>query len=83
MFKATKVDGVYSDDPVTNPKAVRFSEITYSEVLERKLGIMDLTAITLAEKEKLPLVVFNMTSEAALEKVADGDFRMGTLIKSC
>ncbi|MCX6646759.1 MAG: UMP kinase [bacterium] len=81
MFKATKVDGVYSDDPVSNPKATRFSEITYSKVLELGLGVMDLTAVTLAEKENLPIVVFNLNTEGALGRVISWEFDLGTIIK--
>lgn len=81
MFKATKVDGVFLDDPVTHPDATRFSEITCAEVLEWNLGVMDLTAITLAKTEKLPIVVFNLNTDGALGRVIGGDFSIGTLIK--
>lgn len=81
MFKATKVDGVYSDDPVTNPGAIRFNKISCSDVLEKELGVMDLTAITLAINENLPIVVFNLSTDGALGRVANGDLSLGTLIK--
>lgn len=80
MFKATMVDGVYDKDPVLHQDATRFSTITYDEVLERKLKIMDLTAITLASGNNLPLVVFNLWAPGTMKRVADGEVELGTLI---
>lgn len=80
MFKASKVDGVYDSDPVRNPDAKRFDTITYQEVIERGLGVMDLTAVTLAAGNKLPVVVFNMQEEGILPEVARGLLKLGTLI---
>lgn len=79
VLKATKVDGVYSADPVTDPDAVRFDELTYMEVIERRLGVMDLTAITLCEEHDLPVVVFDITAAGALTKVLRGA-KVGTRI---
>lgn len=73
VMKATKVDGVYSSDPVTDPDAVRFDTITYDEVLERKLKVMDLTAITMCQENKMPIIVFNMTVPGNITKVLAGD----------
>jgi len=79
VFKATKVDGVYSADPVTNPEATRFDELTYDEVLDKQLGVMDLTAICLARDHDMPLRVFAMGQNGALRAaVLGGD--EGTLI---
>ena len=79
VLKATKVDGVYSADPVTNPEATRFDELTYDEVLEKQLGVMDLTAICLARDHDMPLRVFAMGQNGALRAaVLGGD--EGTLI---
>lgn len=79
VLKATKVDGVYSADPVTNPEATRFTELTYDEVLEKQLGVMDLTAICLARDHDMPLRVFAMGQNGALRAaVLGGD--EGTLI---
>ena len=80
MLKATKVDGVYDRDPVVDPSAVRFEKITYDEVIDRKLRVMDLTAVTLARDENLPMVVFNMNDEGAMKEIAAGNFSRGTLI---
>ncbi|MFB0933587.1 MAG: UMP kinase [Pseudomonadales bacterium] len=79
VLKATKVDGVYSADPVTNPEATRFDELTYDEVLDKQLGVMDLTAICLARDHDMPLRVFAMGQNGALRAaVLGGD--EGTLI---
>ena len=66
MIKATKVDGVYNDDPVTNPQAEKYDHLTYDEVIDRKLGVMDLTAICLCRDHGMPLRVFNMNKQGAL-----------------
>ncbi len=80
MFKATMVDGVYDSDPVNNPDAVRFDRITYREVIDRELKVMDLTSVTLAEANDLPLVVFNMWEAGTMKRVAGGEVSLGTLI---
>lgn len=59
LLKATKVDGVYSDDPHKNPKAERFSKISFDEVIDRKLKVMDLTAFTLCRENKMPILVYD------------------------
>mgnify|MGYP002528088456 FL=1 len=66
ILKATKVDGVYSADPVTNPDAIKFDKISYDDVIEKKLGVMDLTAICLSRDHKIPIKVFNMGKPGAL-----------------
>ena len=66
VLKATKVDGVYNDDPVTNPQAEKYDHLTYDEVIDRKLGVMDLTAICLCRDHGMPLRVFNMNKQGAL-----------------
>lgn len=80
VLKATKVDGVYSDDPVTNPNATRYSRLTYDEVLEKKLGVMDLTAICLCRDHHMPVRVFDMNRSGALLRVVVGEDE-GTLIE--
>lgn len=80
VLKATKVDGVYSDDPVSNPDAERFDELTYDEVLDRKLEVMDLTAICLTRDQNMPLSVFNMNKHGALMRVIRGEAE-GTIIR--
>jgi uridylate kinase len=66
ILKATKVDGVYSADPKLDPQAVKYDRLTYDEVLEKKLGVMDLTAICLTRDNQMPIRVFNMTKPGAL-----------------
>ncbi|CAK0755762.1 UMP kinase [Gammaproteobacteria bacterium] len=68
LFKATKVDGVYDQDPVGNPNAIRFSHLTYGEALSRKLGVMDLTAIVLCQEHNLPVRVFQMSMPGSLHR---------------
>ena len=81
VLKATNVDGVYDADPKTNPDAVKFESLTYDEVLERQLGVMDLTAICLARDHKMPLRVFDMAIPSILAKLMVGG-EEGTLIVS-
>jgi uridylate kinase len=81
VLKATKVDGVYDDDPIKNPKAQRYSELSYDEVIMKRLGIMDLTAILLCQEHGLPLRVFNMNKQGALKKIMLGE-DIGTVIKA-
>ena len=80
MLKATKVDGVYSADPVTNPNAEFYSRLSYDEVLLKKLNVMDATAIVLCRDNKMPLRVFNIGKPGALKKVVLGE-QEGTLIE--
>ena len=79
VLKATKVDGVYSDDPVINPDATKYTELTYDEVLDKQLGVMDLTAICLARDHEMPLRVFDMNETGALRNAVVGEDE-GTLI---
>ncbi len=80
LLKATKVDGVYDCDPIKNKKATKFKEMTYREVINKELKIMDMTAIALCKDNKLPIVVFNFTKQGNLKKVVCGQ-KIGTLIK--
>ena len=79
VLKATKVDGVFTDDPVKNPDAVLYQELSYDEVLEKELKVMDLAAFTLARDHDLPIRVFNMNKPGALRRVVMGEPE-GTLI---
>ena len=81
MIKATKVDGVYDQDPVKNPNATRFEQLSYQEVIERKLGVMDTTAVVLCRDNKMPMRVINMNRENAILRAACGE-EEGTLIMS-
>ncbi|MBI5708697.1 MAG: UMP kinase [Candidatus Eisenbacteria bacterium] len=80
ILKATRVDGVYSSDPETHPDATFFPHITYRDILERGLGVMDLTAITLLRENRLPLVVFNVGQRGNLLKVVQGE-AVGTSVR--
>lgn len=73
LLKATKVDGVYDRDPIKHPDAVRFDTLTYQEVLDRRLRVMDLTAVTLCRENGLPLVVFNLRQEGNIRRVVLGE----------
>ncbi len=79
MLKATKVDGVFSDDPVKNPDAEIFHQLSYDQVLEKKLGVMDLTAICLCREQSMPIRVFNLFETGALLNIMMGH-EAGTLI---
>jgi uridylate kinase len=80
IMKATKVDGVYDDDPVTNPNAVKFDELEYIEVLNRGLRVMDNTAISLCMDNELPIVVFDVKRPGNIERAINGE-RVGTLVR--
>ncbi len=79
LIKATKVDGVYSADPMTNPDAERYSELSYMDVIRQELGVMDLTAITMCKDNKIPVVVFNMNRPGDLKRLVLGE-KVGTLV---
>ena len=79
MLKGTRVDGVYTADPEKDPTATKFNEITYDEVYNRGLKVMDLTATALCKENKLPIIVFDMDTVGNLAKVLDGD-SIGTLV---
>lgn len=81
VLKATKVEGVYDDDPIKNPKAERYQQMSYDEVITKRLGVMDLTAILLCQDHGLPLRVFNMNKPGALKRIMLGE-DIGTLIKA-
>ncbi|MCI5107569.1 MAG: UMP kinase [Pseudomonadales bacterium] len=80
ILKATKVDGVYSDDPKTNPEAIKFETLSYDDVIDQKLGVMDLTAICLSRDHQVPIKVFDMTRPGALLENVMGNAD-GTLIQ--
>lgn len=81
MLKGTRVDGVYTADPEKDPTARKFTEITYEEVLERGLKVMDLTAICMCKENNLPIYVFNMDVMGNLKRVMDGE-EIGTLVRN-
>ena len=80
ILKATKVEGVYNADPMTDPSATRYDRITYQEVLEQQLKVMDASAISLCMDNKLPIVVFNMRKVGNIMRVVMGDPKVGTRV---
>lgn len=82
VIKATKVDGIYTDDPVKNPDAVKFDRLTFDEVLERKLGVMDLTAICLCDDHNMPIRVLDMNKPGALVDAVTGGDEGTVIVKS-
>ena len=79
VLKSTRVNGVYSDDPEKNTSAELYEQLTYKEVLDNKLSVMDLTAITLCEENNMPIRVFDGTKDGNIFKVLKGE-KMGTMI---
>ncbi len=80
VLKATKVDGVYDSDPVTNPDAVLLTDVTYMDAIQRQLGVMDATAITMCMDNNLPIRVFNMNRPGEIVKAVRGE-DVGTLVR--
>lgn len=79
ILKGTRVDGIYDKDPEKDSSAIKYDKITFDKVLKKKLNIMDLTAFTLCQENKLPIKVFNMNSSGNLQKICNGD-NVGTLV---
>lgn len=80
VLKGTRVDGIYSADPLKDPTAIRFEEITFKEVYKKELNVMDLTAITLCQENNLPIIVFDMNKPGNFMRITNGD-PIGTLVK--
>lgn len=80
LLKATKVDAIYSADPVTDPDAKRYAHLSYDSVIDQRLAVMDTTAIVLCRDNELPLRVFDITSAGALKRIVYGDPDVGTLV---
>jgi uridylate kinase len=79
LLKASKVDGVYSDDPHKNPKAKKFDRLTYLDVLNKGLGVMDVTAISMCMEHKLPIIVFSLRQEGNILRAVSGE-SIGTVV---
>jgi uridylate kinase len=79
MLKGTRVDGIYTADPEKDPSATKFDKISYDEIYNLGLKIMDLTATTLCKENKMPMVVFDMDTEGNLKKLLTGD-KIGTFV---
>lgn len=80
ILKATKVDGIYDKDPVVHKDAKKYTEINYLEVLNKGLKVMDATAVSLCMDNKLPMIIFNLTTPGNIKKVLTGE-KIGTTIK--
>ncbi len=81
ILKGTKVDGIFTSDPEINSSAKKYNEITFQEVYENKLKIMDMTAFTLCQENKLPIIVFNINKKGNLIKALEKD-NIGTIVKN-
>jgi len=79
VIKGTRVNGIYDSDPLKNPNAKKYDQITFKEVYDMGLEVMDLTAITLCQENKLPIVVFNMNEEGSLMRLIHGE-TVGTVV---
>jgi len=80
ILKATKVDGVYSADPVLDKSAVKFDELSFLDVLQKNLRVMDATAVSMCRDNQMPIVVFDLTKEGNIKKVVLGE-KIGTIVK--
>jgi len=80
VLKGTRVDGIYTADPEKDPTATRYDEISFQEVYDKGLNVMDMTAITLCQENKLPIIVFDMNKEGNFMKIASGE-PIGTLVR--
>jgi uridylate kinase len=81
VLKATKVDGIYTDDPQRNPAATRYDSLTFDEAVNKQLKVMDATALTLCRDQNLPIRVFSIFKPGALRRVVSGE-NEGTLVHS-
>ena len=79
ILKGTRVDGIYNIDPEKNENAVKFKHLTYDEAINKKLKVMDSTAFTLSQENKLPIIVFNMNKTVNLKKIVEGS-EIGTIV---
>jgi len=80
VLKGTRVDGIYTADPEKDPAAIRYSQISFKEVYEKGLNVMDMTAFTLCEENQLPIIVFDMNKHGNFMKIAQGE-EIGTLVR--
>lgn len=79
VLKGTRVDGIYTADPEKDPEARKYSEISFDEVIEKNLNVMDMTAFTLCKENNLPIIVFDMNTTGNLERLLNGE-QLGTLV---
>lgn len=79
VLKGTRVDGVYTSDPEKNPDAIKFDTVSFADVLKNRLNVMDMTAFTLCQENKLPIIVFNVDDPSNLKRIVMGE-AIGTLV---
>ena len=79
LIKGTKVDGVYSADPMKNPEAERYETLTYLDMLKHRIKVMDATAVSLCMDNNLPILVYNLTEPGYLKRIVQGE-QLGTLV---
>jgi uridylate kinase len=82
ILKGTRVDGIYSADPEKDPTATKFETLSFKEVYDKGLNVMDMTAFTLSKENELPIIVFDMNTEGNLMKVIEGAPGVGTIVKN-
>jgi uridylate kinase len=81
VLKGTRVDGIYNSDPEKNPDAIKYDTLTFEEVLQQKLNIMDTTAFTICQENNVPILVFNMDKPGNLVKLLNGE-KIGTIVSN-
>jgi uridylate kinase len=79
LLKATKVDGVYTADPVKDPNATKYSALSFYEAIDKQLGVMDMTALTMCQQQNIPVLVFNFKNQGNIRRVIEGE-EIGTLL---
>lgn len=82
VLKGTRVDGIYTADPEKDPTATRYDKVSYSEVYEMNLNVMDMTAITLCKENNLPIIVFDINQDNSFLNIVSGDEQIGTLVSN-
>ncbi|MBP9746161.1 MAG: uridine monophosphate kinase, partial [Saprospiraceae bacterium] len=80
LLKGTKVDGIYTSDPKKDADATKYSKISFKEAIDQSLGVMDMTAFTICQENKLPIIVFDVTTKGNLLKIIQGETNLGTLV---
>ncbi len=80
VLKGTKVDGIYPSDPLTSSRAPKYEELSYQTILEKNLGVMDLTAVSLCMENRMPIIVFNITRDGNLKRALLGE-KVGTIVR--
>ncbi len=80
LLKGTKVDGIYTADPKKDPRATKYEKISYREAIDKSLAVMDMTAFTICQENKLPIIVFDVTQKGNLLRILNGETQLGTLV---